>query len=94
MGIDVSAKLMYGTYYEEAIEHLTEEEVDELNEALDCGSVEYASPYYDADRDSWFIGYDMGECFRLDDVHTFVDELKEVEAKFVKRFKKNWRCAS
>lgn len=88
MGIDISARLMYGTYYEEAIEHLTEDEIDELNEDLDCGSVDYASPYYDADRDEWFIGYDMAEGFNFEEVGLFVEELKEIEGVFIRRFKK------
>lgn len=52
MGIDISAKLIYGLPYED----IPEEILDEVNEMLDSGELEYASPYYDAPRDRWIVG--------------------------------------
>ena len=52
MGIDISAKLIYGTPYSD----LPEEIREEVDEMLDDGSLEYASPYYDAPRDDWIVG--------------------------------------
>ena len=52
MGIDISAKLIYGLPYSE----LPEEILDEVDELLDDGILEYAGPYYDAPRDEWIAG--------------------------------------
>lgn len=55
MGIDISAKLIYGLPYED----IPEEILDEVNEMLDNGDLEYASPYYDAPRDEWIVGVEI-----------------------------------
>lgn len=52
MGIDIGAKLIYGCYYSD----LPEEILEEVNEMLDNGDLDYASPYYDAPRDEWIVG--------------------------------------
>ena len=52
MGIDIGAKLIYGIPYSD----LPEEILEEVNEMLDVGDLDYASPYYDAPRDEWIIG--------------------------------------
>lgn len=52
MGIDISAKLIYGCNYSD----LPEEILEEVDEMLDMGDLDYASPYYDAPRDEWIIG--------------------------------------
>ena len=44
MGIDISAKLIYGCNYS----YLPKDILDEVDEMLDDGILEYASPYYDA----------------------------------------------
>lgn len=56
MGIDVSAKLLYGTPYSD----LPEEILDEVNDMLDHGGLDYAIPYYDAPRDEWIVGVEIG----------------------------------
>ena len=55
MGIDISAKLIYGLPYAD----LPEEILEEVNEMLDNGELEYASPYYDAPRDEWIVGVEI-----------------------------------
>lgn len=55
MGIDISAKLIYGVPYSD----LPEEILDEVNEMLDDGELDYASPYYDAPRDEWIVGVEV-----------------------------------
>ena len=55
MGIDISAKLLYGTPYSD----LPEEILDEVNDMLDMGDLDYASPYYDAPRDEWIVGVEI-----------------------------------
>ena len=52
MGIHIRAKLIYGLPYSD----LPEEVLEEANEMLDDGELEYASPYYDAPRDRWIVG--------------------------------------
>ena len=52
MGIDISAKLIYGLPYSD----LPEEILEEVDEMLDDGTLEYAIPYYDAPRDEWIVG--------------------------------------
>ena len=61
MGIDIEAKLIYGCNYAD----LPEESLDEVNEMLDSGWIEYASPYYDAPMDKWIVGVDVN-CEGLD----------------------------
>ena len=74
MGVNIEAKLIYGTPYSD----LPEELLEEVNEMLDDGSLDYASPYYDAPRDDWIVGveitawkkgnYDLGyEISQVDD---------------------------
>ena len=70
----ISAKLIYGCNYSD----LPEEILEEVNEMLDNGELEYASPYYDSPREEWIVGveirawkkghYDLGyEISQIDD---------------------------
>ena len=52
MGIEISAKLIYGLPYSD----LPEEILEEVDEMLDDGSLDYASPYYNAPRHEWIVG--------------------------------------
>ena len=61
MGIDIEAKLIYGIPYSD----LPEEILEEVDEMLDDGTLEYASPYYDAPRDEWIVGVEVS-CNGLD----------------------------
>ena len=58
MGIDISAKLIYGLPYEA----IPEEILDEVNEMLDYGGLDYASPYYGAPQDEWIVGVEV-DCY-------------------------------
>lgn len=53
MGISMSAKLLYGAEYEEL------STLDNLDDMLDEGDLDYASPYYDSDKDSWIVGVQL-----------------------------------
>ena len=55
MGMSIDAKLLYGCYYSE----LPEEILDEVNEMLDNGELEYVSPYYDSSRSDWVVGVEV-----------------------------------
>lgn len=89
MGVDVSSKLMYGLFYKDAIECLSEEEIDEVDEALSDCEIERASPYYDASREEWFIGFEIGECFDVNGIGVFTEDLMDVHDMFIHRFRKN-----
>lgn len=53
MGMSISAKLMYGVPCKEL------SELEDLDELLDNGELDYASPHYDADRELWIVGVEM-----------------------------------
>ena len=55
MGVNIEAKLIYGLPYSD----LPEEILEEVDEMIDEGSLDYASPYYDAPRDRWIIGVEI-----------------------------------
>lgn len=87
MGIQISASLIYGCRYSE----LPEEILEEVDEMLDNGELEYASPYYDAPRDEWVVGKEMicegvnsrDICFVISDtISNYPDVLKDVDLKF------------
>ena len=74
MVIDISAKLIYGLPYS----GLPEEILKIVDNMLDNGELDYASPYYDAPRSKWIVGveitawkkghYDLGyEISQIDD---------------------------
>lgn len=55
MGIAIEAKLIYGVFYSD----LPEEILEEVNDMLDYGDLDHASPYYDAPRDEWIVGVEI-----------------------------------
>lgn len=55
MGIDISAKMIYGVPYKD----LPEEILEEVDDLLDSGELDYASPWYDTPRHEWIIGVEM-----------------------------------
>lgn len=86
MGMDISSRLMYGRYYKELVEHMTDEQVEKLDEDLDGGAIECASPWYDSSHKNWFIGADLVEDFDLEGVRAFLDSLAEAEKWFEEAF--------
>ena len=58
MGIDISAKLIYGLPYED----IPGEILDEVDEMLDNDELDYASPYFDAPQDDWIVGVEV-DCY-------------------------------
>lgn len=69
MGIDIDAKLIYGCNYSD----LPEEILEEVNEMLDNGELDYASPYYDAPRNEWIVGVEV-YCYET----SYVDLIHEI----------------
>lgn len=79
MNIDIGAKLIYGVRYKD----LPEEILEEVDEMLDNGDLEYASPWYDSERKYWIIGvevtvnrksnYDLG--YQLSNIREEVPEI-------------------
>lgn len=86
MGMDISSRLMYGRYYKELVEHMTDEQVEKLDEGLDDGVIEGASPWYDSSHKNWFIGVDLEDDFDLTGVRVFLDNLAEAEQWFEEEF--------
>ena len=79
MGIDIEAKLIYGTPYSD----LPEEILEEVNEMLDNGELDYASPYYEAPRDEWSVGVEitawkMGQFDLGYEIYQIDEEIPEV----------------
>lgn len=58
MSIDISVKLMVGLQYSDLTQGMSIDDIEALDEDLDCGEVDYASPYYDCLREDWFVGYE------------------------------------
>ena len=50
MGISMDAMLLYGVGFDEL------SELEDLDELLDNGKMDYASPYYDSPRAAWVVG--------------------------------------
>ena len=55
MGMDIRSKLLYGMNYRKLYDSISEADQEQLDEYLDYGDIEYASPYYGADQDTWFV---------------------------------------
>ena len=86
MGINISAKLLYGRYYSEIVDDMGDDAVELLNEEIYDGEFETASPWYDSDRKYWFIGYPLEQEFDYLGMRGFVERLKQAEDRFVDRF--------
>lgn len=86
MGMSVRAKLMYGMVYSELTDVLSEDKIEQLDEDLEYGEVESASPYYDAEKELWFVGYELPQDFDFEGMRIFVESLEEVEDMWVERF--------
>lgn len=69
MGISVSGKLLVGAKYGDIgkwLEEKAELEDCEVYDIID-GHFHYATPYYDADLEDWFIGFPVSNKVRADE---------------------------
>ena len=48
-----------GARYEEMVDQLDEDQIEILDAMLDDGVLEYASPWYDSDRNYWVVGLEV-----------------------------------
>lgn len=82
MGIDTEGKYILGASYEDFKEkYKGDKDIDEL---LDDGELEYASPWYDSDRNNWFVGCDVG--YVNTDVNTAIEGILQEAEEFKKEF--------
>lgn len=74
MGISMDAKLIYGAGYDKL------SELEGLDEMLDNGVLDYASPSYDSDRDEWVVGVALP--LVVDGEAEMVDAIRTAKARF------------
>lgn len=55
MGMSIDAMLIYGLPYSE----IPEELIEQVDEMLDEGTLDYASPWYDSSREDWIVGVEV-----------------------------------
>lgn len=87
MSTEYCAVMIIGRPYSELKEKLSEEEMERLDEMLDMGEIEYASPFFDAERDYWVVGvvaghsgdYSFSELSEKVLGDDFEDEVKDFE---------------
>lgn len=88
MGMSISAKLVYGLWYEDLVEGMDEDAVELINEEIYDGEWESCSPHYDDGTEKSFIGIQMGEFIDVDSLSEFEKDLRECEERFKIRFGK------
>ena len=76
MGMSINAKCLVGLSYEDL-----EDDSDELEEWLDDGVLEYASPYYDSAKSEWFCGIEVDSGLSPSE---FIHRLKKAGMEFEK----------
>lgn len=65
MGMSIKAKLIYGVPYVD----IPEELIEKVDELLDDGKLDYASPYYNSFREDWIVGKSVA-CWGEDYIDT------------------------
>lgn len=76
MGMDISSKLMVGLDYTDLVNIVGCEKVDDL---LDSGELDYASPHYDSPRSQWFVGVELSNgCPVYDNIFISQEEMKGI----------------
>lgn len=65
---------MVGLQYDDLTQGMSIDDIETLDEELDQGDVEYASPYYDCPRDRWFVGYEI-TCTDVNEIGSVIDAL-------------------
>ena len=86
MGMNISAKLMYGLWYEDLIQTLDDDALEVFTEELDEDVWDTASPWYDSDRVDQFVGFRLSKNFSLDSLAKFKEEIEHAEAAFFAKF--------
>ena len=85
MGISSSTKIIVGHYYDDLVDLLGE---DELNELIDDCELETGSIYYDSSREQNVIGYAIisDSIIELDSL--IMQEIEEAKSLFEKTYMK------
>jgi len=78
---------MVGCQYDELTQTLDDEELEQLNTDLNDGVLDYASPWYDADREDWFVGYCVSKQTDADKLGFLIGEINVSTNDFKNRFK-------
>ena len=84
--MSISAKLMYGLWYEDLIQTLDDDALEVFTEELDGDVWDTASPWYDSDRVDQFVGFRLSKNFSLDGLEKFKEEIENAEAAFFAKF--------
>lgn len=77
MGAMISGKMMVGLPYPEFKASLPEDLHDNFEDSIDCGELDFASPYYDSPRSYWFVGFDVKDS----DMYNYVVSVMSADAK-------------
>ncbi len=76
MSMSIDSKLMVGLNYENLCDNVDQELVDDL---LDSGELDYASPHYDSHRSQWFVGVELSNgCPVYDNIFISQEEMKGI----------------
>lgn len=76
MGMSIDSMLMVGLNYENLCDNVDQELVDDL---LDSGELDYASPHYDSPRSQWFVGVELSNgCPVYDNIFISQEEMKGI----------------
>jgi hypothetical protein len=86
MSISTDAMLIVGCKYKELAAVLDEDQIEHLNEYLYNGEIDYASPWYDSDRDYWFVGYAVSKQTNASQLHMLVDQINAKISDFKNQF--------
>lgn len=74
MSMSIDIMLMVGLDYENLCDKVDQELIDDL---LDSGELDYASPHYDAPRSQWFVGAELSNgCPVYDNIFISQEEMK------------------
>ena len=90
MSVSTTAHMMFGADYNVFLEYIDE---DELNDMLDDGELEYASPYYDSDRERWFVGGIVARSRKPIDEALLAEKRDQISKISLKLFERCFLCA-
>jgi hypothetical protein len=75
MGMDINAMIIVGRDYSE----IPEDRLESVNDLLDEDTMQSASPYYDAPREHWTVGF---QAWGQGDFEWDQDRIDTLKAKF------------